>query len=163
MMTKKSLKTFTNVLLVSVMALGATGCTRDISSGTYAGSHVGEAVSTYEGTIIGKRVVMVKEGEKLTDNTAGMVTGAIAGGVLGSMFGGGRGQLATTAGGALLGAGAGALAQDKLSEQQAFEYTVKLKDGSMKTIVQGKDMELSVGQKVMVHISSGGRSRITAM
>lgn len=163
MTKKKFLKTFTDLLLVSAVALGATGCTRDISSGTYSNSSVGEAVSTYEGTIVGKRVVMVKEGEKLTDNTAGMVTGAIAGGVLGSMFGGGRGRLATTAGGALLGAGAGALAQDKLSQQQAFEYTVKLKDGSMKTIVQGKDMELSIGQNVLVHISNGGRSRITAM
>lgn len=153
-------KKFSTAIFLSAIAL-FTGCTRNISSNNYAASNVGEAMTTYSGTIASMRKVLVQEGDKLSDNVGGGAVGGLVGGVGGHMIGGGRGNLAATAGGALLGAAAGAFAQRALSEQEAFEYTVKLDTGSMMTIVQGLDSNLVVGQKVYVQVSKN-RSRVVA-
>ncbi len=151
------------IALAAALTLNLTGCARNISSGTYASGHVGEAVQTEAGVIVAKRQVVVQEGEKLQDNTVGLLGGAVAGGVLGSLVGGGRGSTLAAVGGAAAGAAAGAYAQQELSKQNAWEYTVKLDNGSMRTIVQGQDTNLNIGQKVLVQISHRGRSRITAI
>ena len=120
------IKSVIHLTLASALMLSTTACTRNISSGTYAAADVGEAVTTYEGTIVAKRQVTVKEGEKFTDNQAGMLGGAVAGGILGSMIGGGRGSTLGALGGAVAGGAAGGLAQDKLSTQQAFEILLEV-------------------------------------
>lgn len=160
-MTQLISKNALKVLLASALIVNLSGCARNISSGTYASAHVGEAVETHQGVIVARRQVMVQEGEKLQDNTLGLIGGGVAGGVLGSMVGGGRGRVLTTVGGAAAGALAGAYAQKELSKQNAWEYTVKLDNGSMRTVVQGLDTSLSIGQRVLIQISHRGRSRIT--
>lgn len=158
--------TFFKRFLVSSLALlplvFSTGCTRDISSSSYAESDVGEVSETLEGTVLKARFVQVKNADKLTGNTAGLATGAIAGGIIGHQFGAGKGNLAATGAGALLGAVAGAYAQDALSKQEAIEYTVRLTDGRLKTVVQGKDNPISPGQRVLLYIYNSGRSRVVA-
>lgn len=150
--------------LAAVLCLGAAvvsfgGCSRNIASNNYSSASVGEAMTTYAGSIVSVRKVQIQEGEKLTDNVAGGVVGGLVGGVGGNMLGKGKGNIATTVGGALLGAAAGAAAQRALSEQEGFEYTVKLDSGSMLTVVQGVDTALAVGQRVLVQVSKN-RSRV---
>lgn len=156
-------RSVTYSLLVAALSLNLGGCARDIGAGSYAAGDVGEAVQTYQGTVVSKRQVMVKEGDKLQDNLIGLVGGGVAGGVLGHMIGGGRGNTLATLGGAAAGAAAGAYAQQKLSEQNAWEYAVKLDDGSMRTVVQGLDTNLNIGQKVLIQVSNRGRSRVTPL
>lgn len=136
------------------------GCARDIDSNVYTSANVDSASKTYEGVVVSMRGVTVKDSESLTDNTAGLLVGGALGGVLGNAVGGGRGRVVTTALGAVGGAAAGALAQGKLSKQNAIEYVVKLNDGQMYTFVQGKDAIYAPGQKVLVSMGRNSRPRI---
>jgi len=153
------LKQITAVAIL-VPAIMVGGCASNISSNSYETAQVGEATRTYEGTVVDKRVVEVK------GNTAaqvgGAVAGAVAGGALGSLAGSGSGKTAMTIGGAALGGVAGNEAGKAISKQSAIEYTVRLDDGSLRTIVQGVEPQLSVNQRVFVQVSNGGRSRVVA-
>jgi len=140
------------------LPLVLVGCASNIGSSSYNASEVGEATRTYEGVIVDKRVVQVKG--NTTGQVAGAVGGAVAGGALGSLVGAGGGKTAMTVGGAALGALAGNEAAKALSAQEAYEYTVKLTNGSLRTVVQGMDTNLQVGQKVYLQVSNDGRSRI---
>lgn len=161
-MIKLSQTGFQKVLICCavVAPLLLSSCARQISSGTYADSHVGEATRTFRGKVASVRQVRVESGDKLQDNTAGAAIGGIAGGIAGAQFGGGRGQLAAAGAGAILGGLLGAAGQRELSSQDALEYVVELDSGEMRTVVQGLDRALSVGQRVLVMISQGGRSRV---
>lgn len=146
-----------------VLALFAvTGCARDIGGNVYSESSVNEAVPTYEGTIVSVEQVVVKGNEKVSENKTGALLGGVAGGVAGNMIGKGKGRTAMTALGALAGAVGGAYAEDALTKQTAMRYTVKLEDGRMFSVVQGKDIIYQRGQKVRLAISGGGRSRIVS-
>lgn len=139
-----------------------SGCARDITSSNYTASSVGEASTSYEGVIKNVRVVVVDENDRLQNNVIGGLIGAAAGGYAGSGIGKGQGQDAAIIAGSLLGATAGALAEKHIKRQQGYEYTVQLKNGGMMTVVQGTDTALSVGQRVIVHVSYNGRSRVVA-
>ncbi|USO01087.1 MAG: glycine zipper 2TM domain-containing protein [Alphaproteobacteria bacterium] len=147
-------------LVISALVVG--GCARNISSSMYSESSVGSVAETLEGTILKVRSVTVKGAEKLGENATGMAIGGLTGGVLGHQFGKGRGNIAATVGGGLLGAGLGALAEDALTTQEGLEYVVRLTDGRLKTVVQGKDNPIAAGQRVLLYIYSTGRSRVVA-
>ncbi len=145
-------------LLVCVMF---TGCARRIGSGRYGQANVGEASTTYQGVIVSARTVVVGQ-EQLGDNMAGAVIGGVGGGVVGNQFGKGTGNTLATVGGAALGAIAGAFAEDKLKEQDATEYVVRLNNGSVKTVVQGPEPVLRPGQRVLLIVGQDARSRVVA-
>ena len=149
--------------LTVLSMLVVCGCARDIGGNTYSESSVGEVGYTYEGVIESVRFVNVKGNEKVSDNATGALLGGVTGGVLGNMFGGGKGRVATTALGAVGGAVGGAYLEDKLSSQQAVEYSVRLSNGKLYTVVQGKDVIYNAGQKVHLIINYNGRSRIKAI
>lgn len=157
---KHSFKNIMAVSLVVPSLLMMTGCARNIGASNYASAGVGEAMTSYAGVIASKRQVVVEEGEKLQDNVVGGLAGGVAGGVLGNMAGKGRGNTLATLGGAAAGAVAGSYAQKALSKQDAFEYTLQLDNGQLKTVVQGLDVNLQPGQRVILHVSHQGRSRI---
>lgn len=145
-----------------MVALMLSGCARELGSSNYTSGSVGEASETHEGVIKQVRVVTVDAHDELEHNVLGGLLGAAAGGYAGSGIGKGSGQDAAIIGGALLGATAGAFAEKKIKQQQAYEYTVQLNNGRMLTVVQGSDTMLSVGQRVRVHVSYQGRSRVVA-
>ena len=136
------------------------GCARRISANTYHAGHVGEASETYRGVVVSKRVVTVQEAERMQDNTTGMIGGGLAGGVLGSMIGKGHGSTLGALAGAAAGATGGAFLQDHLGTQDGIEYVVRLENGRMMTVVQGPDVSVGVGQKVLIMVSHTGRSRV---
>ena len=146
-------------VIISGVAFLLNGCARDISPNSYSDSHVGEASRTYKGRIVSVRTVNVGP-EQLGDSYMGTAVGGIGGGILGNQFGKGHGRLATTAGGAILGALGGAFAEKELKNQDAFEYIVELQNGEMRTVVQGMDTKFSPGQSILLMISDRGRSRI---
>lgn len=151
-----------SLLFVSALTLSISACGRTIGSNEYHSRAVGEVSHTYKGVIDNVRQVTVSEHERLQENQAGILGGALAGGVLGHQVGKGRGNAAATVAGALAGGAAGAYAERALGTQQGYEYTVHLNDGRYVTVVQGLDSKFYVGQKVMVISSHRGRSRIVA-
>ncbi len=149
------------VCIGCVAALIAGGCARQISSNVYSGSAVGETSSTYPGVIISARQVTVEDKEYLEENPLGIIGGGVGGAYLGSKIGKGEGNTLATVGGAVAGAVAGAYAEKALKTQNAMEYVVALENGESKTVVQGPDPMMGVGQKVWLMVSHQGRSRVT--
>ena len=148
------------LLCVTATSVSLVGCARQISSSVYSDSSVGETSATYRGIVINKRRVEVAGADKLEDNATGAILGTATGSVVGSAFGGGNGAVATTILGGVGGAVAGAFAQKALESQDGFEYVVELKNGEMRTLVQGVEPSLNVGQQVLLMVSFTGRSRI---
>jgi outer membrane lipoprotein SlyB len=156
-------KITTLVLLSAAAITFGSGCTRNISSNNYNSANVGESANRYSGVITAVENVNVSETEKLSENTTGMALGAVGGGLLGSAFGKGTGQLLGIGAGALAGGAAGAFAEQALGNQQGIRYTVQLDSGAVKSVVQGADNPMSVGQRVFIEESIGankGRSRV---
>lgn len=170
-------KIFVVAMILSVL----TGCARDLSSNTYTSDST--LSLTLEGKVVSARPVTIKENDKLSGNTGGMLAGGLLGGAIGTNIGKGGGRTVGVVGGALAGAAAGALIQDKLSTSSGIEYIVKLdmskfKDGyyegneamrnvlstaktsGMITVIQSsKDNVVREGQRVYV-IFSNNRTRI---
>ena len=138
----------------------AVGCAREISPNVYSASSVGEASSTFSGVVISARQVTIEDKEYLEENGLGIVGGGVGGAIAGSQFGKGSGKSLATVGGAVAGAVAGAYAEKALKSQNAMEYVVALENGESKTVVQGMDPQLAVGQKVWLMVSHHGRSRV---
>lgn len=155
------MKALVSLLLLVGVSL-STGCARQISSNVYSARSVGEASETYPGVIISARTVAVEDQEYLGDNTLGIVGGGIGGALLGSTIGKGSGNTLATVAGGVLGATGGAFAEKALKSQQGMEYVVSLENGQTRTVVQGPDPQLSVGQSVFVMVSHHGRSRVVA-
>ncbi|MBR1734644.1 MAG: glycine zipper 2TM domain-containing protein [Alphaproteobacteria bacterium] len=150
------------ILILSVVALellSLGGCARNISSSSYDARKIGAASQTFECVVVSVRKVAVEEGDYLEDNKVGALMGGAAGGVLGNMIGGGRGRTAATVVGALAGAAGGAMAEKHLKSQNGLEYTVKLKSGEMRTVVQGLDNPLYQGQSALLIIDNN-RARV---
>jgi outer membrane lipoprotein SlyB len=135
-----------------------TSCARQISSDVYSARQVGEVSTTIPGYVRNVREVCMEQGEQLQDNELGVAGGGVAGGVVGHAIG--RGKFVPTAVGAVAGAVSGAFLEKKLKEQLALEYIIQLDNGSLITVVQGKDHLFTIGQPVYVIVSQSGRSRI---
>lgn len=80
----------------------------------------------------------------------GAVGGAVVGGVLGHQVGGGRGQDVATVLGALGGAYAGNHIEGQVKASHSYEITVRLDDGSIRTLHQSEQPGWQVGDRVKV-------------
>lgn len=150
-----------SVTILFIALVTASACARDISPNVYRSGAIGEAQTTYAGKIIAAHEVLVKSEEELEDNQTGLLAGGLVGGVAGNQFGGGRGRIATTVGGALLGATLGTLAEGQMKQQTGMEYIVKLDQGRTITLVQGLEPRLGLNQRVyFIEGDSYNRSRI---
>jgi outer membrane lipoprotein SlyB len=150
-----------SALVASLVVL--SGCAPNIGGNDYSVAGSGQVSETWPGVIVAKRVVQVnaKNPENQNDPDIGMLGGGVAGAVLGSQIGSGSGSIVAGTLGALGGAAAGHFAQKKLTEQQGYEYQVKLDDGRLLTLTQGRDPDMFVGQRVLMVVpQGGGRSRV---
>lgn len=79
----------------------------------------------------------------------GTVAGAVVGGVAGNQFGAGQGRTAAT----VLGAAGGAYVGHELENRQdrdVYKITVRMDDGSRRTLTQNTNSRLSVGDRVRI-------------
>lgn len=137
----------TAILLAMPLILTLGACTADLNTDNYYASSTGTVNTAKPCTVVSIRPVTVRS----NDNNAGTLIGAAAGGVAGSAIGGGHTvPILGAIGGAVVGGIAGDAAQAELSKQTAFEYIVKLDNGSMVTVVQGNNTIIQPGQRCMV-------------
>jgi len=80
----------------------------------------------------------------------GAVTGGVTGAVLGNTMGRGRGNTAMTIIGAAGGALAGNEIEKSMKKRHAYRVTVRMEDGSMRTLSQSTPPAFAVGDKVKV-------------
>ena len=126
-------------LRISILAAAAAalllapGCASDLSGSTYSRDGARAQQAVYHGTLT--RVEQVKiEG---TEGTVGGLAGAVGGAAIGSTMGGGRGHTVGAALGGIAGALAGAAIENGATgTNNGLELTVKLADGSERTLSQ---------------------------
>ena len=83
----------------------------------------------------------------------GAVAGGVAGGLLGNAIGGGHGtgNAVLTIGGAAGGAFAGNAIEGHMKKQTAWRVTVRLEDGSVRTLQQSAQPPFAVGDRVRIN------------
>ncbi|TCK01859.1 outer membrane lipoprotein SlyB [Volucribacter psittacicida] len=135
--------------LAVLTSVSLVGCANtDIYSGSvYEGNQAKETRSVSYGTIVSVRPVKIQ-----ADNQGiiGTVGGGALGGIAGSTIGGGTGQAIATAVGAIAGAVIGSKVEEKASQVDALELTIRKDNGQEIVVVQKQDPTLTVGRKVRI-------------
>lgn len=126
---------FVRTLLISILTIILCGCARDLSSKMYLGDST--LSLTLEGQVVSVRPIIIKETDKLEDNTIGIAGGGITGGLLGTSVaakseGVGSAFISAVAP-AILGATIGSIIESKLTESRGSEYVVKVDVSKLKS------------------------------
>jgi outer membrane lipoprotein SlyB len=131
-----------------LFAAGALAACAPVHSGSsYGRTQVGQEQRVSRGTILAMREVRITG----TETGAGTIGGGVIGGVAGSTIGqGARANIAGAAAGAVLGAVLGSMAEGKLTETTATEFTVREQNGAIIAVVQANDERLREGERVVV-------------
>jgi len=140
-------------LVVTVLL---AGCASSKSGEVYARGEARQVMTVDLGVVEFVKEVRV-EGSKSGLGTAG---GAIIGGVAGSTIGGGNGSTLAALGGAILGGIAGNVVEEKLTDFNGLEITVKLDSGKAIATVQANDVMFAVGDRVRVLTTRNGTTRV---
>ena len=125
-------------------------------SKTYKPGQAQQAMSVYYGTVLNVADVQIQHEE----SGAGAVGGAVVGGIVGSTIGGGSGSTLATTAGALGGAAAGSAAERSRAMRPGVEIELELDDGRIMVVVQEKDDEYVVGDRVRLIESGDGTMRV---
>jgi len=80
----------------------------------------------------------------------GAVVGGVVGGLLGNQVGGGRGKKAATVAGVVGGAMIGHQMEQNTQARNAYQITVRMDNGGVRTIQQDSVTDLQVGNRVRV-------------
>jgi outer membrane lipoprotein SlyB len=155
-----SLKSAGSTLLAAAVALSLTagsGCARN-SARHYTRDEALNAQMVDYGTVVSVVPVTIESGEPPVKGAMG---GAMIGGGTGYALGHDHrdGKLAV-AGGALLGAAAGAMAEKAMTTHRAYEIAVRMDTGETISIVQEADIDFQINQRVRVLTGANGRNRV---
>lgn len=143
------------LLCALLIACGLSACGIGNTNTTYDRYNIGQQGSVSYGTIIAMNVVNVA-GTK----SVGTLGGAVAGGAAGSMIGGNTAvNIIGGVGGALLGGMVGSAAESAMTQDTAMEFIIQKQDGSIVPVVQSNELNLRVGDPVML-VTTGGKTRI---
>lgn len=154
---KKNLKLCTLICGLSLMTLLVSACMTDSRSGSvYTRDQARVTHSVYYGTILRVADVTI-EGKS---EGLGTLAGGAAGGVLGSSVGSGSGRAIATVGGAIVGALAGSAIEKGATTSAGVELEVELDNGELLAIVQEKDANYHVGDRVRVLKDARGIVRV---
>lgn len=136
---------------IALASMGLEGCAPRIGGSNYSVASAGEVNDTFQGVIISKRIVTIgaKRAEDENQPGIGAAAGALTGAGAGSYIGSGSGSIWAMGAGALVGGVAGHFAEKALTDQEGFEYTVRLNNGRVITLAQGAEPNMAVGQRVL--------------
>jgi outer membrane lipoprotein SlyB len=139
------------------LALVFTGCqTTSQGSKTYSRGQAQQAITMYSGTVLRVSEVQI-QGET---TGGGAVVGGVAGGVVGSTIGSGRGSTLAATAGALAGSAVGSAAERSRKTRPALELEIELDDGRLMVVVQEKDDEFAVGDRIRLLQNPDGTVRV---
>jgi outer membrane lipoprotein SlyB len=150
----------TNLMYLFVLSVivVCTSCTSTSQgSKTYTRTQAQSALSVYYGTVLNVADVNI---QTETKGVVGGIAGAVLGGVVGSTIGGGSGRAVATTVGAVGGAAAGSKIEEKSKIKPGVELEVEFDDGRLMVIVQEKDDEYAVGDRIRVVEAPDGTLRV---
>lgn len=151
------------VLITAVLVALCTGCAtgpKSYSGAVYKGGQAQRSQQVTTGTIIGIRQITIQDDPSVTGATVGAGMGALA--VLGLAGTGGNpyGLAAGAIAAGVLGGTATDYIAKKVLEQPGFEFTVKMKDGRITTVVQTNIDMMATGDQVYLTQSADGTLRV---
>ena len=132
------------------------GCQTSQGSRTYSPGQAQQAMRVYYGTVLKVSEVQIQSQQ----TGIGAVGGAVVGGIVGSTIGSGRGRKLATTGGTLAGAAAGSAAEGAMATKPALEIEVEMDDGRIMVVVQEKDDEFAVGDRIRLIEARDGTLRV---
>ena len=152
---KCSIGTF---LGISLVCFSLTGCVSGLEGSSYSRSETRQIQQVEFGTVLSTKPVII-EGQR-TD--WGELSGVIIGGIAGSSVGEGKGQQIATTLGAIGGAVAASVVEEKATRVQGLELTVKMDSGKILSIVQEVDEinQFQKGQRVRI-LMQGSLARVS--
>jgi outer membrane lipoprotein SlyB len=131
---------------LGLMVTLLSGCGHNVSTNTYQAAEVGVVSKVLTGVIIAERCVAID-----ASNHVGGLAGAGAGAVAGSTLGGsGQGNIVGAIGGAVVGGLVGHSIDKAVNKKKGMEYIIRLKDGCTISVTQLQDLDLSIGQHVLI-------------
>ncbi|MEM7442888.1 MAG: glycine zipper 2TM domain-containing protein [Pseudomonadota bacterium] len=143
------------VAILASFMLVLAACAPNISQNTVSLDDANRVERSELATVVSYRPVNV-EG---TRTGIGAVAGAAAGGTAGSLIGGGTTEnILGAIGGAVAGGLVGNYLEEGLTRQTGLEYTLRLNNGQIVTLVQGAEQPIAPGSRVL--IIYGERARI---
>jgi outer membrane lipoprotein SlyB len=143
-------------ILAAALTLVLAGCITHESGNVYSKHEAGREQTVRMATVDSVRPVKL-EGSQ---SGLGAAAGGAVGGISGSQVGHGAGSSVAAVLGGVAGGVAGNVLENKATEKNALEITVKLDSGEMRAIVQEADQKFTPGQRVRL-LSSGGVTRVT--
>jgi outer membrane lipoprotein SlyB len=143
---------------VYVFITVCTGCTSTSQkSKIYTRSQAQSALTVYYGTVLNVADVKI---QTETKGVVGGIAGAVLGGVIGLTIGAGGGRRIAIPADGIGGAAAGSKAEEKLKIKPGVELEVEFDDGRLMVIVQEKDDEYAVGDRIRVVEAPDGTLRV---
>ena len=145
-------------LSISLVCFSLTGCVSGLEGSSYSRSEARQIQQVEFGAVLSTKPVII-EGQR-TD--WGELSGVIIGGIAGSSVGEGKGQQIATTLGAIGGAVAASVVEEKATRVQGLELTVKMDSGKILSIVQEVDEinQFQKGQRVRV-LMQGSLARVS--
>lgn len=153
------MKLKTTAVVLSCVALVATGCASNMSANDYARVAAMQEMDVKLATVISVRPVKIEAPSR--SGGAGGATGAGIGAVAGSGMGSGRGSLVGAIAGALVGGVVGVIAEKAANSTDGVEIIYQLDDtGETKALVQGAEgsEDIKPGDRVRI-MKMGGQVR----
>jgi outer membrane lipoprotein SlyB len=145
------------IISILIAAAALSGCDTTGQGGkTYTRGQAQAAMSVEYGIVESVADVTIETKE----SGAGAVIGGVVGAVVGSTIGGGDGTKLATAAGAVGGAAAGSAAEKMRGKKSGVEIQVKLDSGKTIVVVQAKDEEYVVGERVRILQTNDGAIRV---
>ena len=150
------MKTVRTTILAAALAMVLAGCITHESANVYSKHEAGREQTVRMATVDSVRNVRL-EGSQ---SGVGAGAGGAVGGIAGSQVGHGAASSVAAVLGGVTGGVAGNVLENKATEKDALEITVKLDSDEMRAIVQEADQPFTPGQRVRL-LSSGGVTRVT--
>lgn len=148
-----------NAALFITITLSVTlmmfGCQTSQGS-KYSSGQANTPMTVYYGTVLRVSQVTIEK----PSTPVGAIVGGVAGGVIGSTVGQGRGRRLSTTAGALGGAALGSAAEKSANQIPGLEIEVEMDDGRIMAVVQPKDDDFAVGDRIRLLRGQDGSYRV---
>ena len=145
-----------SAIAVATLAVLLGACQTRESANVYGKHETGREQTVRFATVDAVRKVTIQGSQ----SGLGGVAGGVVGGVAGSGVGQGRGSTVGAVLGGVAGGVAGNTIENRVTEKEGLEITVRLESGELRAIVQEADVPFAPGQRVRL-VTSGGITRVT--